>query len=154
MIIKTLIAGALGTLGFALLFKIDIKRLLPATLCGLLSCGIYLYLDINGASLFLSNFTAMAVAAVVSEILARVLRAPAAIFSLSSTIPLIPGSKLYYTMSGFIFGNYDEALKYGKEALVIGLGIAGGMIASSVVCALVINALNKNKKEKEQRRSS
>lgn len=151
MIIKTLIAGTLGTLGFSLLFKIDIKRLLPATLCGLLSCGIYLYLDIEGASLFLSNFTAMAVAALVSEILARILRAPAAVFSLSSTIPLIPGGKLYYTMSGFIFGNYSEALKYGKETLAIGLGIAGGMIAASVIWALVINTLNK--KKNNQRRS-
>ena len=103
-----LIAAGLGTLGFSLIFKVNPKHIPVATFGGILSCGIYLFFDLCGANLFVSNFIAMLVAAIICEIFARMFKAPAAIFLLPCAIPLVPGGSLYYTMSNLIFENYDD----------------------------------------------
>ena len=143
-----LIAGVLGTLGFSLLFKVNLRHIPTAMFGGLLSCGIYLALDVLGANPFVSNFFAMLIAALVSEVFARVFRAPAAIFLLPCTIPLVPGRGLYYTMSSLISENYDSMVLYGKSTLLTALGIAAGMIAASALWSMVtyFEAKSKNAK--------
>ena len=136
-ILITLIAGVLGTLGFNLMFKVHPKHLPVATLGGFISCGIYLFLDHTGSNLFVSSFVSMLVAAIVCEIFARIFKAPTAIFVLASAIPLVPGGSLYYTMSNLIFENYEAVSFYGKSTLLIGLGIAAGMISASVLCNMI-----------------
>jgi uncharacterized membrane protein YjjB (DUF3815 family) len=138
-----LIAGVLGTLGFSLLFKVNARHIPTAMLGGLISCGIYLMLDALGANLFVSNFFAMLIAAIVSEIFARVFRAPAAIFLLPCVVPLVPGRGLYYTMSTLISENYNAMVAYGKATLLTGLGIASGMIVASAVWAMVMHFMAK-----------
>lgn len=154
MVLKTLISAVLGTIGFALMFKIDLKRLAPAALEGLLACGLYLYFNSLGVGLFFSNFIAAAISAVMAEIFARIFRAPAAIFLLPSAIPLVPGGMLYRTMIGFIFKNYTQAIENGKGALLTGLGIAAGMIASSVVCGIIIRSIDKYTAEKKAKQKT
>ena len=144
-IIITLIAGVLGTLGFSLLFKVNARHIPAAMFGGLVSCGIYLMLDVLGANPFVSNFFAMLIAALVSEIFARVFRAPAAIFLLPCTIPLVPGRGLYYTMSSLISENYDAMILYGKSTLLTALGIAAGMIVASAVWTMVMHLASKKK---------
>ena len=142
-IIIILIAGVFGTLGFSLLFKVNARHIPAAMFGGLVSCGIYLALDVLGANPFVSNFFAMLIAALVSEIFARVFRAPAAIFLLPCTIPLVPGRGLYYTMSSLISENYDAMVTYGKSTLLTALGIAAGMIVASAVWTMVTHFMIK-----------
>ena len=144
-IIITLIAGVLGTLGFSLLFKVNARHIPAAMFGGLVSCGIYLMLDALGANLFVSNFFAMLIAAIVSEIFARIFRAPAAIFLLPCTIPLVPGRGLYYTMSSLISENYDAMVLYGKSTLLTALGIAAGMIVASAAWTMIMHFAAKRK---------
>jgi len=147
MMIK-LIAAAAGTLGFALVFKANARHLPAITVGGIMASAIFLYLDLLGVNLFVSNFVAVAALAILSEIFARVFRAPTAIFLLPGTIILFPGGNLYYAMSGLILKNYELAAKNGKAALLIGLGIAGGMIAASVICAPITRAIDKWRSDK------
>ena len=144
-----LIAGVLGTLGFSLLFKVNARHIPTAMLGGFISCGIYLMLDALGANLFVSNFFAMLIAAIVSEIFARVFRAPAAIFLLPCTIPLVPGRGLYYTMSSLIYENYDAMVLYGKSTLLTALGIAAGMIVASATWSMIMHFAAKRNKAKK-----
>ena len=142
MIIK-LIAAALGTLGFALIFKANSRHLPAITVGGILASGIFLYFGLLGTNLFVSNFLAVAALAILSEIFARLFRAPTAIFLLPGTVILFPGGNLYYAMSGLILKDIPLAAENGKAALLIGLGIAGGMIAASVVCGSITRAIEK-----------
>ena len=144
-IIVILIAGVLGTLGFSLLFKVNLRHIPTAMFGGLVSCSIYLALDVLGANPFVSNFFAMLIAALVSEILARVFKAPTAIFLLPCTIPLVPGRGLYFTMSSLISENYDAMILYGKSTLLTALGIAAGMIVASAVWTMVMHLASKKK---------
>ena len=149
-IITMLIAGGLGTLGFNLMFKVNLRHIPVATLGGIISTGIYVFFDALGANVFVSNFIAMLIAAMISEIFARIFRAPAAVFLLPCTIPLVPGGSLYYTMSNLMFENYDAMLNYGKSTLLTGLGIAAGMITASVIWNTLSHVVLKKSKEKSE----
>ncbi|MGN1124045.1 MAG: threonine/serine exporter family protein, partial [Eubacterium sp.] len=50
-----------------------------------------------------------------------------------STIPLLPGSAIYYTMFYMIASNNELMLKYAKSTAFAGLGIALGAIISSML---------------------
>ena len=144
-----LIAAVFGTLGFALIFKANARHLPAITVGGVIASAIFIYLDILGANLFVSNFVAVAALAILSEIFARSFRAPTAVFLLPGTIILFPGGNLYYAMSGLILKDTAFAAENGKAALLIGLGIAGGMIAASVVCGSITRAIEKWRTDKK-----
>ncbi len=145
-----LISATLGTLGFTLIYKTNPKHIPFATLGGILSCGVYLFFNATGLNVFVSNFIAMSVSAMVCEIFARILKAPAVIFLLPSVIPLVPGGSLYYTMSNLIFGNYEAVVFYGKTTLLTGLGIAAGMITASVIMAIISHYFLRDRKNKNK----
>ena len=149
-IIIKIIMTAIATVGFAVIFKTKVRHLPAITVGGMVAGTIFILLDLAGANLFVSNFLAVAALAVLSEIFARIFRAPTAIFLLPGTIILFPGGSLYYAMSGLILKDLDFAAQSGKSALLIGLGIAGGMIAGSVLCSIVTKAIDKWHTEKSK----
>lgn len=128
-----LISSAVGSLGFALIFRVRPKYLVPATLGGTLGFAVYFLFDWLGFHIFATNFLAAVATAIFSEICARVLKAPTVVFSIPCIIPLVPGSLLYYTMSHLLEGKYTESLSYLSKTLLTALGIAGGLIVVSVL---------------------
>ena len=135
MIIQ-LLTGALGAVGFGLIFHIR-KRYLPAAaLGGMLGWFIYLLLMHNGNHVFVSTLVASFCVAIYAEILARVYGAPSTLFFVTSAIPLIPGSTLYYSMSALAEGDIKQAQMYGSKTFLFALGIAGGMAIAWCICDL------------------
>lgn len=145
-IVMLISGGIFGTLGFSLMFKVNPKHLPISTLGGIISCAIYVAFDMLGSNPFVSNFIAMLISALLCEIFARIFRAPAAIFLLPCTIPLVPGRGLYYTMSNLISENYDAMATYGKSTLLTALGIAAGMIVASAIWAMATHFMTKRTK--------
>ncbi len=132
MVFVGLLSAFIGSLGFALLFRLRPRHLVPASLGGMLAYAVYLAADLFGLHLFVSNFLAAVAAALFSELCARFFKAPAVVFSIPCLIPLVPGSLLYYTMSHLLSARYAESFSYLTGTLLTALGIAGGMIAVSV----------------------
>ena len=116
-------AAFFGSLGFALLFGLRRRYLLPAALGGMLSWGLYLLLDHLFSSLFLACFAASAFAMVLSHIM----RCPATLFVTPAVIPLVPGSSLYYAVSYAVQRDTASARAYGSQTLEFALAIAAGM---------------------------
>ena len=137
-----LVTGALGSLGFGMVFRLRARYLVPAVLGGLLNWGTYLLAYSLTGALFLSCLLAAAVAAVYAEILAQRLRAPATLFLVPALIPSIPGSCLYYTMQAAVVGDFAAASQNGVLTLQWALGIAGG-ISIVVVILTVIRGVRK-----------
>lgn len=125
-------SSAVGSLGFALIFRLRPRYLAPAAIGGTLAFAVYYLLDVLGLHIFASNFFAAIVGALYSELCARILKAPSVVFTIPCIIPLVPGSLLYYTMSHLIAGAYGTSLSYLSKTLLTALGIAGGMIVVSV----------------------
>lgn len=115
-----------GSLGFALLFHVRTRLLLPASLGGFFSWGIYLLGTHFLEGIFLPSILTAAFCALYAEILARLLKAPATVFFITALIPLIPGSGLYYTMSYIVQRDWKTAGEYGYSTAQYALGIGAG----------------------------
>jgi len=131
-VIQTLM-GAIGAVGFAILFNVRGKKLGLLFLGGALDWTIYLLLTCNGHSIFTGMFFATVTAAVLSEILARVLKVPVLMPLVPMLIPLIPGGSLYHTMSAFVRGENQAFLHYAKQTVTEAGAIALGIIAVAAI---------------------
>ena len=143
--IVQLITGAMGSVGFGIIFHINKKYLPAAAAGGALGWLVYLLLSARGNHMFVSMLAASFCVAVYAEILARLYGAPSTPFFVTSAIPLIPGSTLYYSMNALAEGNVGQAEKYGSQTFLCALGIAGGMAIAWCICDLI----RKIKKRKE-----
>lgn len=127
-VIQTLM-GALGSVGFAILFNIRGKRLLLFFLGGALDWTVYLLCTHHGCSMFQGLLFATMTATLSSEILARLIQTPVLISLVPMLIPLVPGSDLYYCMDALVQGEQDVFLARGSMAIS-----AAGAIALGIIC--------------------
>ena len=135
--ILQLITAVIGTLGFAVIYRVRVRHLPFAGLCGLLTWFVYYTVSFLGGTLFLAAFAASALATVFAELCARTRRAPAPVFLVPGTIPIVPGGDLYYTMRYLLLGDFDLFAEYLMRALLVGIGIGGGIVAISVAASLL-----------------
>lgn len=144
-IITQLITGMLGSLGFALLFGLKKRYLIAAAFGGLLNWGLYLFGMHWWNTIFFAGLLASAASALYSEIMARLKKAPATLFFITSVIPLIPGRALYYTCSNAVIRNWSETKSYANITLQYALSIAAGACIIWAI-TLTIENIKKNKK--------
>lgn len=115
-----------GSMGFALLFHVRPRLILPAALGGFFNWGIYLisarFLD----GVLTPSVITAAFSALYAELMARRFKAPATVFFIPTIIPLIPGSTLYYTMSSMVSKDWNAAREFGYTTAQYALGIAAG----------------------------
>lgn len=140
-----LITGMLGSLGFALLFGLKKQYLIAAALGGLLNWGLYLAGMYMFNAVFFAGLLASATSALYSEIIARIKKAPATLFFITSVIPLIPGRALYYTCSSAVLRDWADVKTYGNVTLQYALSIAAGTCIIWAI-TLTIENIKKNKK--------
>lgn len=88
----------------------------------------------------LQSFTASAVTAVWSEVLARVKKTPAQQYLIIGLIPLVPGGTLYYAMSALVRQDWGQAQLYGYRVSVFVLGIAAGVSLTLSLLDMLLNA--------------
>ena len=133
-VVIQLISGAFSCVGFALLFHVRGLKLISCAVGGLLCWGVYL-LAYN--YLTPSTFGACLLAAIVcglySQVMARVHRAPATVFSTVCMLPLIPGSSLYYTVYGLVTRNPELASAKGLDLGLTCFGIVLGFMVVEVL---------------------
>ena len=118
-----LITGALGSVGFGILFHMKKKYLPLAAAGGFISWMV-----------FLPSLLAGFIVDVYAEILARICKETSTSFFVTSVIPLIPGSTLYYCMNSIVEGNTVQALEYGRDTFLFAFGIAAGMSIAWAIC--------------------
>lgn len=121
----------LSAIGFALVFSIPKKTLLVAGINGGFGWVIYKLVLNNTGGIYLATFVSSFVIATISELLARKMRYPAAVFNIPGIINLCPGEAIYNTMSYFINGQTDMALGKFYRGVVIAGAIAFGVLLAS-----------------------
>ena len=124
-----MVMGCIGAVGFAVLFNVSRDKLLYIVSASALSWMGYAVCMLYGTGVFWAFFCGTAVAALISEILARVVQAPVLMLLVPILIPLIPGGDLYHMMSNLVRGNDPEVLRYGRLLLV-----EAGAIALGIIC--------------------
>ena len=138
-----IIAALVGSVGFAIFFKMKGKQIALAGIGGAVTWMVYLFVQSFVTGYFVPYFEAAVFVAVYAEIMARINRAPATIFLTAAAVPLIPGGSLYYTMAGLV--NKDEVLftQSGEAAIVIALAIAMGFVVVAVITRYIRAFLNR-----------
>ena len=141
-IVVQLIAASLGSVGFALILKVNKKLLVYAALGGFITWGIYLLVYKYFPSLFIANFLASIFVGLYAEIMARAKKIPTTVFLTSASIPLIPGGRLYYSMAGLVFSDGVMFAENAKATLLIVLGIVVGLVVTAIFTKYFYRIIN------------
>ena len=128
-----LVSAFLGSLGVSLLFNIRKEKLLAAGFGGLLSWGVYLFLENWFSGDVIRYFIASMVLTLYAEIMARVKKAPATVFLVSAAIPLIPGGSLYATMHYAVEKQWSTFTSQGIYTLLLAASIACGILGMTTI---------------------
>ena len=147
-----IITCILGTLGFSIILKVSKQKLIFTVIGGTISAVIYYFMREAGFDNFKSTLLAMIAICVYSEVLARIIKTPANVILIPSTIPLLPGGFLYYTLSYLIHADKENFYFYAKETVFVGMGIALGAVIVSIFVTFINTAQKhfKSKKVQEQ----
>ena len=119
-----LLSGALGSIGFGLLFHLNRRYLPAAGVGGLLAWLAYLLAAPAVHGTFLANLVGGVCAALYAEFMARWYNAPSTPFFITAAVPLIPGSTLYYCMNAVVSSNLLAAEHYGEQTFLAAFGMA------------------------------
>lgn len=133
-----MVMGCIGAIGFAVLFNVKVDKLLYIAVASALSWMGYAVCMLCGSGVFWAFFCGTAVAALISEILARLVRVPVLMLLVPILIPLIPGGDLYHMMSNLVRGNDPEVLRYGRLLLMEASAIALGIICVASVMNILM----------------
>ena len=123
----------IGSLCFGILFNMRGKRLIAAAVGGLLSWGLFVVLSHFILNEPINYFIVAAVVSLYSEIMARILKTPAAPIVTTSLIPLIPGGSLYYTMASAFESNFTMFLEKAVSTLKLACALALGIIVVTAI---------------------
>ena len=142
-----LITGTLGSLGFSILYNLRGRKLLIATLGGLIAWSVYLIFRSPIPDESIRYLIASAVITVYAEVFARVLKTPTTTFLVPSVIPLVPGSSLYYTMNHALNTQWQPFIQRAFYTLQLALCIAVGIIAVTTLTRMYTLLLRKIRKQ-------
>ncbi len=126
--IGELIAAAVGTMAFALLFGVPKKHYLY---CGLIGCaGWFLYRVLMNVGLTPTEATFFATVLVVllSRFTAVIEACPATVFLISGIFPLVPGAGIYWASYYLVTNQLPDALDSGFAAIKAAVAIVLGIV--------------------------
>ncbi len=135
--ILQIVTGFIGSTGFAVLYNIRGIRFIFASLGGLFSWSAFLALGTVLPNEVARYFIVAALISLYAEIMARILKTPTTTFIITSLIPLIPGSSLYYTMTNAFLGQADGFLERGIATLSLSGALAAGIIIIAGLAKIV-----------------
>lgn len=124
-----LISCTIACVGFAMWFNVRGIQVLYTGIGALFTWLVYALMFEACGSNFISTLVGALFVAAYAQIMARVNRAPATIFLVTSAFPLVPGPNLYYMMYGIVMEDYAMARSEAMTLLLTCLGIVFGFLA-------------------------
>ncbi len=128
-----LIFGTLACVGFAVWFRVRGWKVVYCAIGTFLTTGLYLLVYTFLPDVFLATLAASVFCGLYSQVMARVNKTPATIFSTVCILTLIPGSSLYYTMHGIVTNNVPFAKEKAINLGLVCFGIVLGYMMVEVV---------------------
>ena len=131
------LAAALGTLGFGVLFNIRGKKLLVGALGGMFAWLLFELLGGVVQNEPIRYFIVSAAASVYAEIFARLMKTPRTTFWIVNLIPLIPGGSLYYTMSSAVGSDFELFMQRGMYTLELAAALSLGIVTVAALSRII-----------------
>ncbi|MBP0981992.1 MAG: threonine/serine exporter family protein [Oscillospiraceae bacterium] len=130
-----ILSAAAAAFGFGIFFNLRGKKLLAASIGGAIGWLVYMLFAPLGE--FMQYFAASIAITVYSEIMARVQKAPAAIYLAPALIPLVPGGTIYETMLYALKELNTLFLSTGIRALTITGALTLGIVTTASVARVI-----------------
>lgn len=140
-IVVRLISATVGTLGFALIFKVLPSRLPYAMLGGFVTGLVYELTLVITPEIAVASFAAALVMALYSEIMARVIHAPTILFLLTGAVPIVPGNGLYQSIRSLLTNDMEKFSVNISSTLETLLGITVGLGVASIAVGIVFQLI-------------
>lgn len=105
--VGNLLTALFSTVGYCLLMNVPVKKIIPASVGGMLSWLLYLLLKDRVQSVFYLLVLVGAFAATYSEIAAKIAKRRDAVPA-SGAHPLVPGGSAYYAMLGLVQNRFAD----------------------------------------------
>lgn len=146
-----ILAVALSTYGYSKMYVLP-KRLLPVSMLAAIAGWVInsLIIDYYGSS-FAAAFVAAFTIAMIGEIFARKVKAPAIIIIVIGILPLVPGSLVYRTVEKIIAEDISAAISLGLETIGIALSMALGILVNSTFVQLYFLTKRRFRKYQERK---
>ena len=141
--------GALGALGFALLFRVRGRMLIFAFFGGLLSWGTYCIGGLFLGHEALQYLLATTILTLYAEAFARVLRCPSTILLVTGWIPLIPGGALYNSISALVQDNMHLFVDRILHTFLLMIAMSAGMLIGMTIVHFITPLRPHRKHEKK-----
>ncbi len=138
--IEQLLTSFIAAAAFGIIFNAPKRSLIKCGIVGMFGWIIYIILVMYEYDTVLATLVASFVVAVISQIFAKVYKAPVIIFSVAGVIPLVPGGIAYDAMRNFVENDYNAAINLAAKAFMISGSIAVGLIFSEVINQIIRNA--------------
>jgi len=136
MLFNNFIFALLSTVGFAIIFHVPKRAILPASLVGALGWVTYMYAHSLGYSKIIAAFLAAFTVGILGYFCARFLHDALTVFVLPGILPLVPGAGMYYTMLAVVESDYALMLSKAGETMLLAGAIAVGLMLASTLTNL------------------
>ncbi|MGN0375384.1 MAG: threonine/serine exporter family protein [Butyrivibrio sp.] len=133
----TIVSACIGTIGFSLIYNIRKRHLIPGFVNTVIVVSLYVILSGRIDNLLVLNTFLSVIAALLSELEARLFKAPVTVFLIPAIFPLVPGGYLYYTMYAIITQNSAAVNTNASAALMTSLGLATGIVMVSLIFSFI-----------------
>ena len=117
-----------ATVSFGVLFNVPKRALFIGGGIGMVSWTVLQTAMTFGASQVVATGMASVTAAMIAHLFAKKIMIPVPTLSIPGILPLVPGSRAYFTMLAFVEGDYIEGLEHGVETMLIAGAIAAGLV--------------------------
>lgn len=128
-IVLTTLMGMIGAVSFAMLFNVRGYKLIAHAIGAMISWIVYMYVFGINQDKVISLFCATVTIGILSEILARLMKAPVIVMLVPMLVPLFPGSDLFYSTSYLVRGDNE----LGMQFLELVLKEAGAMALAIII---------------------
>ncbi len=134
---RELILAFFGSLCPAILFNVKKERFFWVGLSGAIGWAAFTGLGVITGQVVLPTFVGALFVGLYSETMARIIKTPALVFSVSGIFPLVPGLGAYQTVRFMVDGKLPDAASKGIETVASAGAIALGIMFMSALFKVV-----------------
>ncbi|TDL33101.1 threonine/serine exporter [Jeotgalibacillus sp. S-D1] len=136
-VLVQLVTSFIAAASFGIIFNAPKESLIKCGFVGMLGWTVYYLMEAQGIDEVPSTVAAAFLIAVVSQVYAKVYKAPIIIYIVAGIIPLVPGGMAYNSMRNFVTNDYNMAITLAAKAFMISGSIAMGIVLSEVINQLM-----------------
>lgn len=137
------ILALFATLGFAVIFRVPVRRIPVCVTIGALGWITYLVTVYTIDSAVFGNFFGACMVGLCSTLAAIVFKDASTIFVIPGILCLVPGAKIFYTMEALLNGDIEEMAHVGIETLLMAGAIAMGLLVMGAITRVIRSLIRK-----------